>query len=116
MLGEQNMSKTLREYRIRFERVAKGEQTIEPGVLGLRSKLGGEPTWDQADETPICPLCKETMSFVGQIDSIEHDSKDNPHRIDCLSGEQQFMFGDVGMIYVFFCFSCCQVKTVFQCG
>ncbi len=110
------MSEKLREYRIKFERVPQGEQAVDPDALGLRSKLGGEPTWDQFDETPKCPLCEEAMSFVGQIDSIEHDSKDNPNRIDCLSSEQQFMFGDVGIIYIFFCFSCCQVKTVFQCG
>jgi len=56
------------------------------------------------------------MRFVAQLDSIEHDSKSNPHSIEALSRKQHFMFGDVGMIYVFFCFECCQVQSVFQCG
>ena len=54
------------------------------------------------------------MVFVAQIDSVEHDSKRNPRGRDCL-GEQDYMFGDVGMIYVFFCFECSQPGCVHQC-
>ena len=106
----------LREYRVQFTRVPQGEKAVEPDALGLRSKLGGKPDWEQYDETPMCPDCKEPMLFIAQIDSIEHDSKDNPHRIDCLSGNQYYMFGDVGMIYVFFCFQCLESQAVIQCG
>ena len=56
------------------------------------------------------------MTFIGQIDSIEHDEAHNPHRVDCLSVDQEYMMGDVGLIYVFFCFECLQPAAVFQCG
>jgi len=108
--------KKLREYRIRFERVPEGERNYPPYPenLGLRSKLGGGPDWDQGDETPTCPKCGEPMSFVGQIDSIDNNKDLNPRRQK--HRELAFMFGDVGMIYVFFCFDCCESKSVFQCG
>lgn len=109
-------SMNLREYRITFERVQEGEHAYPPGPknLGLRSKLGGEPDWVQGNETPACPKCGEPMSFVGQIDSMEHKEDHNPHRQD--PRERDFMFGDVGVIYVFFCFECLTSQSVFQCG
>ena len=75
------MAKQLREYRMLFEMMPPGE-TADTAQLGLRSKLGGVPNWDQGDETPTCPDCQQEMIFIGQIDSIEHDSKRNPHRIE----------------------------------
>lgn len=104
---------TLPPYRMRFEPASKdpGEQP-----LGLGSKLGGQPDWIQTDETPTCPHCSERMTFVAQIDSINHDEPHNPHRVDCLSKEPKYMFGDVGLIYVFFCFECCESKSMFQCS
>ena len=110
------MPKQLREYRIRFERVAPGESPYPayPKNLGLRSKLGGEPDWAQNDESPACPDCGGEMSFVGQIDSMEHNEDRNPHRQDY--DEQDFMFGDVGIIYIFFCRDCLVSHSVFQCG
>jgi hypothetical protein len=115
-LGGIDYSTNLREYRIRFERVPEGERAYPPGRenLGLRSKLGGEPDWVQGNDTPACPECGEPMSFVGQIDSIEHKEDHNPHRQE--HREQDFMFGDVGIIYVFFCFDCLASQSVFQCG
>ena len=68
------MLEILREYRVKFERVPQGEKAVEPNALGLRSKLGGKPDWEQDDETPMCPNCKEPMLFVAQIDSIEHNN------------------------------------------
>jgi hypothetical protein len=109
------MPQELREYRISFERVPAGE-AAHGGKLGLRSKLGGKPDWDQGEETPLCSDCQMEMVFVGQLDSIEHDEQHNPHRVNCLSPEQQYMMGDVGMIYIFFCFDCCRSTSVFQCG
>ena len=105
----------LREYEVAF---ARGSRSRDPNRhdLGLRSKLGGDPEWDQGDETPNCSSCNAAMTFVGQIDSIEHDFPNNPHAVEALSGEQHFMFGDVGMIYIFFCFQCSETKSVFQCG
>src|SRR6266446_9340849 len=106
----------LREYRIKFEKVPGGKKAVpDPDKPGVRSKLGGEPDWVQQPEVPKCSDCKQQMTFVGQIDSIEHDEKHNPHAIGCLSGKQQYMFGDAGMIYVFMCFSCLTTKSVVQC-
>ena len=47
------------------------------------------------------------MSFVAQIDSLDID--------DPLHGPKEYMFGDVGMIYVFYCFTCQESASVFQC-
>src|SRR5690349_4002319 len=91
----------LREYRIEFRKVPRGGKAVPgPNKLGVRSKLGGAPDWVQYPEVPNCSDCKEPMTFVAQIDSMEHDEPHNPHAIGSLSGEQHYMFGDVGMIYV----------------
>src|SRR5262245_2749848 len=108
------MPKKLREYRMDLERVAAGQRAVDPDALGERSKLGGDPDWIQYDQTPICTNCNRPMTFLAQIDSIEHNSDSNPHR--CRSGKQEYMFGDVGMIYVFLCLECLQTKSVVQCG
>ena len=110
------MSRVLREYRMRFERVPPGQVAIDLDALGQRSKLGGRPDWDQDDETPACPICGEVMTFVAQLDSIEHQSRTNPHSVDALSGKQDYMFADVGMIYVFACLEHSQVAAVLQSG
>lgn len=107
--------KKLRQYRATFEKVAEGTIAVDPDRLGQRSKLGGDPDWEQYEEVPTCTSCKAQMTFVAQIDSIEHDEASNPHRIDCLSPTQEYMFGDVGMIYVFLCFECLESKSVVQC-
>lgn len=105
----------LREYRMAFEPGARVID-LEGADLGLRSKLGGEPEWDQDNDTPKCTSCREDMSFVAQLDSIEHEADNNPHAVGALSGNQHYMFGDVGVIYVFFCFECSEAKAVFQCA
>ena len=113
------MTDRLRVYRMKFELVPPGEKVTElehPDDQGSRSKLGGEPDWEQNDETPSCPHCQRQMTFVAQLDSIEHDWRTNPHRIDALSRNQHYMFGDVGMIYVFLCFDCLETKSIVQCG
>ena len=116
-LGRKPFPTTLREYRIKFEKVPKGKKAIpDDRKLGVRSKLGGEPDWEQQPEWPKCPGCKELMTFVAQIDSLEHNEPHNPNAIDSLSGKQQYMFGDVGMIYVFMCFECFKTKSVVQCA
>jgi uncharacterized protein YwqG len=107
----------LPEIRVKLERVQEKERAVTlgyPANLGLRTKLGGEPDWIQGDETPNCSSCGQPMVFVGQIDSIEHDNEHNPLRRDCL-GHQDYMFGDVGMIYVFFCFECGNSRSLEQC-
>jgi len=110
--------RTLREYKVSLKKCAPAEHAVDlddPNVHGLRTKLGGEPDWEQSDDHPECS-CYRKMTFVAQIDSIEHDSKYNPHRISASKGGQDYMFGDVGMIYVFFCFDCLETRSVFQCS
>lgn len=109
-------NRRLPEIRVLLERVKAGERAVMldyPDNHGLRTKLGGDPDWIQNDETPECDFCGEHMTFVGQINSIEHDSKHNPMRQDAF-GHQDYMFGDVGMIYVFYCFECGESKSVAQ--
>ena len=108
--------KTLRGYRILFEREDSPPDPDAEVDCRLRSKLGGDPDWEQEAEVPACPHCSAEMTFVGQLDSMEHDWRTNPHRIDCLSGDQQYMFGDVGLIYIFFCSDCTEARAVVQCG
>jgi len=111
------VEKPLREYRIKFEKVSAGAKAIpDPNKLGIRSKLGGKPDWVQHPAVPICPECEQAMSFVGQIDSMEHDEPHNPHAVGCMSGKQEYLFGDVGMIYVFLCFGCTETKSIVQYG
>ena len=69
------------------------------GTVGTRSKVGGEPTWIQAPQTPICS-CSQPMSFYAELDSIG-DSV-------CLA--------DCGMIYVFVCFDCFETRSLLQSG
>jgi hypothetical protein len=113
----------LPEFRVSLERVPEGETAYPRGkdiphyeYQGRRTKLGGKPDWMQAPEgtCPTCPKCGEDATFVAQIDSVEHKWRSNPHAMDY--GEQKWMFGDVGMIYVFFCFDCLTPVAVFECG
>lgn len=103
----------MRKFHIKFEPIADDED-IDIKLLDLRSKLGGKPDWEQQDETPNCPLCKHLMVFIGQIDSIAHDEEHNPTRVNAIFGNSDYMFGDVGMIYIFFCFDCLESKSIFQ--
>ena len=98
---------------MKFERVSPDEKAVPNPreQLGLRSKLGGIPDWDQDDETPICPRCKKKMCFIAQIDSFENTKEYNPHPLF-----QDYMFGDVGMIYVFLCYDCMETKSIVQGG
>ena len=111
--------KYLPEIRVKLEGVAPGDRAVPldyPDNLGKRTKLGGEPDWIQGDDTPVCASCGEAMIFVAQIDSIEQDNEHNPLGRDGLGrADYEYMFGDVGMIYVFFCFDCCRSACVDQC-
>ena len=98
----------LREYRVTIVPAdAAGRQPRYPDNLGLRTKFGGIPDSIQGvhdDKPKTCPGCFQPMHFVAQLDSFEFNGKANPNRQDY--GDTQFMFGDVGMIYVWFCFKC----------
>ncbi|WP_424831377.1 hypothetical protein [Ruegeria sp.] len=68
--------------------------------IGKRSKLGGAPDYLQPHHTPTCDACGEQMSFLCQLDSVGDD----------------IVFADVGMVYVFICFDCFEVKAFVQSG
>ena len=102
------MKRLFPEFRVHLEKVPPGEKAIQvpyPDNLGKRTKLGGEPDWIQDDETPVCPLCGQEMSLVAQIDSIDYtDYRSNG----------PYLFGDVGMLYVFYCLDCGRNPQVIQ--
>ena len=68
--------------------------------IGTRHQLGGEPSFIQEAEWPVCPSCAKPMSFYGQFDSIN----------------DEFVIADCGMIYVFICFDDFSARAVVQSG
>lgn len=58
---EQNVLKISTEQK-------KAEYTISQFIPLSKSQIGGFPTWIQDAEHLTCPLCKEKMQYVGQID------------------------------------------------
>jgi hypothetical protein len=110
--------RVLPEIKVTLTRCRRGQRAVAldyPQNLGLRTKLGGEPDWIQGPEVPFCADCDVPLTFVAQVDSVEHESDKNPLARPAIGGERDYMFGDVGMIYVFFCFSCCTPYSVHQC-
>lgn len=114
----------LPEFRVSLTRLKSGERAYPEGDgvshyegYGRRTQPGGDPDWVQGERpNPECPRCGRTATFVAQIDSVEHDTKYNPHAVDAFSKDRKWMFGDVGMIYVFFCFHCLEPHAEFECG
>lgn len=70
----------------------------EPHEVGTRHQLGGNPQFIQKERWPKCSSCAETMSFYGQLDSINDD----------------LQIADCGMIYVFLCFDCNETISIIQ--
>ena len=100
------MSRKLPAFRIVADPLP--QDLLDRTALGQRSKFGGRPTWEQEDETPTCPDCSKSMVFVAQLDSIGFDPAKTV-------GADEYIFGDVGLIYVFFCFDDGKTTSVFQC-
>jgi hypothetical protein len=91
-----NIPKHLREYRVKLFPAEDAPPPAKyPDNIGYRTKFGGKPEHIQPAGDRNCGVCGQVLHFVGQIDSFENDHPD-----------PQFMFGDVGMIYVWFCFHC----------
>lgn len=67
------------------------------GDVGRRHQLGGEPTFLQKPQLPICS-CGKQMTFYGQLDSIN----------------DEFVLADCGIVYVFVCFDCFETKSILQ--
>jgi hypothetical protein len=67
--------------------------------IGTRHRLGGRPdTIQDGLKYPNCPECGEEMNFYGQLDSIN----------------DEFVLGDVGIVYVFVCFYCQEASATVQ--
>lgn len=91
-------NKTLPELKFNIVN-SKGKRfKLADSKIGNRSKLGGKPDFIQNNETFICKKCHKKMSFYGQLDSIN----------------DEYMIGDSGMIYVFYCFDCGETKAISQ--
>jgi hypothetical protein len=106
----------LREYRVKIiPAVNAGPQPAYPDNLGLRTKFGDTPDaiQDGQDSNRRCGECGQKMHFVAQIDSFEFNHDNNPNRKDY--GDEQYMFGDVGIIYVWFCFNCLAPDASMEC-
>lgn len=106
----------LREYRVRIIPAERaGSLPKYPDNLGRRAKFGGirDAVQRSEDEGKRCPQCFGPMHFVAQIDSFEFNDESNPNRRGY--ADAQFMFGDVGMIYVWFCFQCLTPGASMEC-
>ena len=68
--------------------------------VGRRHQLGGTPTMIKESDYPICPECGQSMTFYGQLDSINDD----------------LIIADCGTIAVFICFDCNEVKAEITSG
>lgn len=68
--------------------------------VGSRHRLGGEPSLLQRAEYPSCADCGQTMIFYGQLDSINDD----------------YVLGDVGLVFVFICFDCFTSTSFIRSG
>lgn len=68
---------------------AAGFACAESGV-GTRHRIGGEPDGRNQGEYPVCPSCRERMTFYGQLDSVGDD----------------IVLADAGVVHVFVCFNC----------
>lgn len=67
--------------------------------VGKRHQLGGRPTPPIDDERwPRCPDCQERMTFYGQLDSVS----------------DEFCVADAGLVCVFVCFECNEVKGLIE--
>ncbi|MGU7768858.1 hypothetical protein ACV229_01565 [Burkholderia sp. MR1-5-21] len=79
-------------------------QQHDGALRRIQGCLGGEPSWLQADETPSCDACGNTMSFVAQLE-------EGPDHRTAMN------FGGGGCGYVFHC-GCSEpgAKFLWQCG
>ncbi len=67
-------------------------------------RVGGSPTWIQDSEYLKCPKCSKTMYFGAQIDSGLK-----------LTDGSEWMWGDSGICYLYFCGHCSVTGVTYQC-
>lgn len=77
------------------------EPYVEKYCTREKDKLLGWPAWIQGIEYPVCPHCKNKMTYVFQI-----DSNDN----------LPYMFGDVGCGHITYCACKRVVAFAWACG
>jgi hypothetical protein len=76
-----------------------GDAPSDVAVLG---RLGGAPEWLQNDDTPDCPGCASSMSFVASLE----EGRDPATAAN---------FGGAGLGYVFTCRPCGEATFLWQC-
>lgn len=69
--------------------------------ISNKSKLGGNPDWIQGKKDIICDSCKKEMLFYGQIDSN-------------FDGIEEYLIADSGMLFIFLCEECGNLKTILE--
>jgi hypothetical protein len=110
-----NWPEVLREYRAKIV-PASEHGSVDIKSLGTRTKFGGVPDEIQSggQASSACPGCRKKTSLIGPIGFFEFKGKENPNRQDCR--DTQFMFGDVGIIYRWFCFDCLEPLATMECS
>ncbi len=73
---------------------------VDPSI-GERHRLGGTPDLLQEEDWPTCATCREPMTFYAQLDAIPSGG---------------FDLADAGLIYVFVCFDCFDVRALLHSG
>lgn len=71
--------------------------------------LGGEPTWIQDPEVPICPGCDGDMALVMELKALPREVAER------LETGGAYTFGDVGTVWLFGCQNCLKFETLWQC-
>lgn len=98
-----------------LQRLNPGEKALSfddvhsSDAIGKRTKLGGEPDWIQPAENIMCRYCQQEMTFIAQIDSIDDSIASGIN-----ASEAEYIFEDVGMLYVFYCFECGETAALCQ--
>jgi len=80
-------------------RLAVSRVDDRTGLPSFVARVGGEPDWIQAAETPDCPGCGGLMPFLLQLPS---------------DPAADVQFGDDGVLYAFFCAPCAMVTSLTQ--
>jgi hypothetical protein len=78
--------------------LAQFDPAVHGEKIGKRHRLGGVPDWIREPEWPFCENCRRQMTFYAQLDGLS----------------PEIPLGNNGLIFIFFCFDCCEVKSVFQ--
>ncbi len=95
--------KTIPPFRLILEPMSEEAKMLTPfkwagDRIGKRHLLGGKPHFIQEESWPVCPDCNNKMTFYAQLDSLN----------------DEICIADCGMIYIFVCLECNEVKSFIQ--